>query len=139
MANLKTSCIRKGVVIGQASVCMNELYSQFNVFDEIDVPMTKTTLKDLRALVSPLRKNFKGAHEAVTAIENGTKRLEQAIKAKPGVVPPEHLKAEAKELRQNLRKVIRTAFTECGKSNPTYSDVIDWTGDYAYFADEKQG
>jgi len=138
VANQKTSCIRKGVVIGHAAECMSELYSQIDIFEEIDVPLTKTVLKDLRALVGPLRKNFKGAAEAVVAIDQGARRLEQALKMKPGAIPREQLQADAKGLRDSLRKIVRTAFGECGKPNPYASGTVDVTGDLAFYRDARQ-
>jgi len=137
MANLKASCIRKGIVLGRLADCMNEIYSETAVFEETDVRLTKGLLKDVRKLVGPLKKNFKGAAEAVKALEAGTKKLELDFKAKSGV-SREQIQADAKEVRENFRKVVRSALSECG-AKAGFQDVIGFTGDVARIFDARPG
>lgn len=138
MANIKAVCLRKGIVAGHVATAINEIYLQLDVFDELDIPATRNSLKDIKGTISSLRRNFRTASQEIQAIDAGVKKMEKTLRGKSHEISRDYLKLEAKEMRTNFRKVLRAGFTDCGASKIERYDIFRLTGDNSYYADEPQ-
>lgn len=136
MANIKASCLRKGVVAGRVASAINEIYLQTDVFDELDIQVTRSLVKDIKGTITSLRRNFRTAAPEIQAIGAGVQKIEKALRGKPTDLTRDYLKAEAKEMRTNFRKVLRAGFGECGARRTDPYDIYEFTGDNAFYADE---
>jgi predicted DNA-binding protein (UPF0278 family) len=138
MANIKAVCLRKGIVAGRVATAINEIYLQTDVFDELDIPVTRNSLKEIKSAITPLRRNFRTASQEVQAIDAGVKKMEKTLRGKSHEISRDNLKLEAKEMRTNFRKVLRAGFTDCGASKIDRFDIFGFVGDNSYYADEPQ-
>lgn len=135
MANLKTSCLKKGVVLGRISEALSEIFIQVEISEEGDHEITHGALGEIKNSLRPLKKNFRASAEEVRQIDDGVKKVSKLLKGKPS---PETLgiaKAEMKQIRTNFRKIVGSGFSDCGAPKRDAYEIRELLDDNAYYTD----
>lgn len=135
MANLKVSCLKKGVVLGRISEALNELYVQVDIADEGDLEISRGALDELKGSLKPLKKNFRNMPEEVRLIDAGVKKMQKLLKGNPSHETMSFAKTELREIRTNFRKVVGTGFTDCGAPKRDAYEIREVLDDQAYYTD----
>jgi hypothetical protein len=135
MANLKVSCLKKGVVLGRIGEALNELHIQIDVVDEGDLEITRGALGEIKSSLRPLKKNFRTSPEEVRLIDAGVNKIQKLLKGNPSNDTMGFVKAELREIRTNFRKVVGTGFSECGAPKRDAHEIRDLIDDNAWYTD----
>lgn len=137
MVNFLTGCLRKGFVIGRMSQAINRLHVNHDVYDEPYLEVSRDSVKELKDLIRPLKKNFRSSQEEVRLIEASLKNVSKLLRGKPKKEALDTTRKELSEIRTNLRKVIQKGFSECGTKVDTYASyqINDLTNDRAHYYD----
>lgn len=135
MANLKTSCLKKGVVLGRIGEALNELYIQVDIAEEGDVEISRGALGEIKNSLKPLKKNFRSMPEEIRLIDAGVNKMAKLLKGNPSHDTMQFAKAELKEIRTHFRKVVGTGFSECGAPRRDAYEIREIIDDNAYYTD----
>lgn len=135
MANLKTSCLRKGVVAGRIGHALSELHIQVDVAGDMNLDVTRGALGEIKDSLGTLRKNFKTSGQEVQAIGEGVKKITKLLRGEPSIEAISTVKTELRAIRDNFRKTIHTGSSECGSRGPYGYELVDLIDDNAYYQD----
>lgn len=133
MANLKVSCLRKGVVVGRIGQALNELHTQVDIIDETDLEISRGALSEIKSSLGPLKRHFRTSAEEVRLIDAGVKKMSKLLKGNPSPETLAVAKTELKEIRTNFRKAVQTGFSECGAPNKDAYEIRELVDDNAYY------
>lgn len=135
MANLKVSCLKKGVVLGRIGEAINELHVQIDIVDDPDLAISRGAVNEIKNSLRPLKKNFKTSAEEVRLIDAGVNKVAKLLKGKPNAESLAYAKVEMKEIRTHFRKIVGTGFSDCGAPRRDAYEIREILSDNAYYTD----
>ena len=135
MANMKVSCLRKGIAIGRIGQALHELHIQVDIAGETDIYSSQGALGEIRNSLGPLRKNLKTSSEEVRRIGEGVQKMSKLLKGNPTLEMMTYVKAELREVRENFRKAVQAGFSDCGAPKLSDYEKSSLTQDHAHYID----
>lgn len=136
MANIKASCIRKGVVAGRIAANLNELYTQISVLEDVDIYVSKEAITEISKSLGSLKRNFRSAAAEVQEIDESTRKISKALRSAADPTVRQELKTELQQMQTNFRKVLKAGYTDCGSSKADPHDIARITDDNAFYTDK---
>jgi hypothetical protein len=138
MANLKTSCLKKGVVLGRIGEALNELFVQIDIVDDPDLEISRGAVNEIKNSLRPLKKNFRTSAEEVRLIDAGVQKMGKLLRGNPNAESLAYAKVEMKEIRTHFSKIVGTGFVDCGAPKRDAYEIREILDDNAYYTTDSR-